>query len=92
MVASVTTIDGNRSDATRSPLIAPKMAPSVTAASSTSGSGQPRAARRAAQTLQTENWEPTAMSICRAMITAAMPHATSSAGASRVASESNGCG
>ena len=90
--AKVTTIEGKRSPATKPPLIAPMTAPRPMDAGSTNASGQPRAASRPAQTLQTENCEPTEMSICRPMITSAMPHATTSVGASRVTSESRGCG
>ena len=42
--------------------------------------------------LHTENCAPTEMSICRQMMTSTMPQATTSVGASRVTSESNGCG
>jgi hypothetical protein len=53
---------------------------------------RPDAARRPAHTLHTENIEPTEMSICREMITSAVPQATTSVGISRVRSESNGWG
>ena len=92
MVASVTTMDGRRRPATRRPLTAPSSAPSATEAGRTSRSGQPRAARRPAHTLHTENIEPTEMSICRVMMTQAMPQATTRVGASRVSSERSGCG
>jgi hypothetical protein len=53
---------------------------------------QPDAARSPAQTLQTENCEPMEISIWRQMMTRAIPHATTSAGASRVRRERRGWG
>ena len=91
-VASVTTMEGRRSPATSTPFTAPSRAPPATATGTTSASGQPRAASNAAHTLTTENCEPTEMSICRLMMMSAIPQATTSVGASRVTSESSGCG
>ena len=92
IVASVTTIEGSPKPATSRPLTAPSTAPIATAAGNTSASGQCSVASSAAQTLHTENCEPTEMSIWRAMMTSAIPHTTTSVGASRVASDSSGCG
>src|SRR5476651_500493 len=92
IVASVTTMDGNPSPAMSAPLNAPMIAPKEIEATMTSASGQCIVASKPAQTLHTANIEPTEMSICRQMMTSAMPHATTSVGASCVASESSGCG
>ena len=92
IVARVTTIEGRRRPAMKRPLNAPINAPMRVEARRTSGMDQPAAARSPAQTLQTENCEPTEMSICRQMITRAMPQATTRDGASRVRRERSGWG
>ena len=85
-------MDGKRSPATSQPLNAPMVAPNKTDETNTNGNGQPFAASKPAHTLHTANCDPTEISICRLMMTSAMPHATTSVGASRVSNESNGCG
>ena len=92
IVASVTTMDGNRNPATSAPLTAPISAPMAIEAGNTNAKGHFIAASNPAHTLHTANCEPTEMSICRQMMTSAMPQATTSVGASRVSNESSGCG
>ena len=51
-------------------------AAAATVPAATNGMGQPAFASNPAITPQTENWEPTEMSICRATITSVIPTAT----------------
>src|SRR5215470_15412320 len=90
IVARVTTIEGRRRAAMKMPLKAPSNAPRRIEPRTTNGKDQPEAARSPAQTLQTENCEPTEISIWRQMMTSAMPQATTRAGASRVRRERRG--
>ena len=92
IVASVTTMLGSRSPATSTPLSAPPSAPTPTAASIAMGHGNFTAAARPAHVPHTAKSEPMEMSICRAMITSATPHASTSLGAAAVSRERSGCG
>ena len=80
MVASVTTIDGMRTQATSAPLIAPISAPVRQAASPASGVGRPSLANIPAAMLQTANCDPTEISISPLRMTSVMPSATISTG------------
>ena len=82
---------GRPSPATSAPLHAPSAAPLAIAPSATTGMGNPPFASNPATTLHSANCDPTEMSICRAMMTSAKPHATMSTGAAVVSVVSNCC-
>ena len=80
-IASVTMIDGSRSQPTRTPFTAPIAAPIKTTLGNNKGMGMPDFASQPAATLHTANCEPTEMSISPTRITSVIPMATSSTGA-----------
>ena len=84
IVASVTTMLGSPSPAMSAPLQAPSTAPPAMAPSATTGIGNPAFASNPAKMLHSANCDPMEMSICRAMMTSAMPHAAMSTGAAVV--------
>ena len=80
MVASVTTIDGIRTQATKAPLIAPSAAPDSKTARATAGKGSPDFANNPAATPQIANCDPIEMSICPVRMISVMPSAAISTG------------
>src|SRR5438105_15854647 len=81
IVARVTTMEGNPSPDMRAPLTAPNPAPKRMVAMATTGIGTPERASKPATTAQSENCEPTEISILGVKITSAIPTTTTSVGA-----------
>src|SRR5580658_7927958 len=76
MAARVTTIEGMRTQATSTPLIAPSNAPARVAAMRAANMGNPEMAKTPAATLQMANCEPTEISICAVSTISVIPTAT----------------